>query len=502
MNQEAKNPIEAASNPIVNSIIDNLLVEESSRTLSAEEILDSEKQWKDVRVKIAAAAEISGKTFDDGTLNKATDLYFDRRYRFVEPARNFQTRLGEAYIDRARIGKKYGLPLLAALAILGTAWTATRQINNAVLNRAERRVETLVQTVNAEKNEIASTLNQKYDLVETQTLPRSEKAEAYAFMKDSKDKLESTDDFFVKFFPKGSATETVTRENYSDVEVKARNVLAALNKARENNEKVTEIVKLQDNLVAAQQGLEDLMKDVKHSNPNSVFSQRAETAYESGLADVAGRNLAEARIHKKELAQVASDIKQFAVLPTEEAQTYSAIKAVIARDELEGLGLAEQLHEQAQTSINSVNVPSLAASVASMKELDATLNQEYSLRVVSRPGVKSGIDRYYQGRFSGWYVISEAFDTRGNIVSRKITSCEDGRVYNVNMWGEKVAGNDPDIVDRIQSGYNDNSLLVRVIRDKMDNGIVDNNLIGEKKKGYLHDKLNHPDFQGKQITEW
>lgn len=504
MDQEIKNSRETpkASFDVV-SAINSLATEVRRERESAEDILDFDKQKKNIRERIIAAAKVQGETFSEEDIVKATDMYFDRQYRFIEPKENFVTKFADMYVDRARLGRKYGIPTMIAVLAAGAIFGAVKTAKNIALNLAEKNVETLVLDANAARREISSSTEKEYRIVSSKGLPTSEKVQANALLDDAKKRLASTDDFFVKYCPNGNSTDVITRDNYRVVESQVAGIVSSIEGAKQDVLKVTQIVELQDALFSEKQGLEALMAEVRNNNPPTILAQRAEVAYQSGLANISSRDLNGAKGHEGELRQVISDVRQFAALPSEEAKIYSAIKAVIAKDEKEGIALSEKLHTEAQTYISSVDVPRLNTTVQKMNGLNGILNQDYDVRIVSREGVKSGIDRYYQGSFSGWYLVVEAIDSSsGNVVPVQITNSENGQTSQVTMWGERVHGTDKDIVEKIQGGYSDSSLLVKVIKDKMDNGIVDDNQIGKKKKGYLHYKLNSSDFEGKQITSW
>ena len=77
-------------------------------------------------------------------------------------------------------------------------------------------------------------------------------------------------------------------------------------------------------------------------------------------------------------------------------------------------------------------------------------------------------------------MVVQAIDKSGREFPLKLRNIEDGRVENVTIWGEKVP----------------HEVYLRVKKDKIDNGIVDNSnsnglenrYIAEKKKGYINTK--------------
>jgi hypothetical protein len=119
--------------------------------------------------------------------------------------------------------------------------------------------------------------------------------------------------------------------------------------------------------------------------------------------------------------------------------------------------------------------------------LNADLNQNYTLRVVSRPGEMSGAWRYSEENteIKNYYLIVEGLDASGSPVTVNITSEEDQSSKRTKIWGVRV----PEAV------FN------RVAADKRDDQIIQNAVIGLKKRGYLE-----PDYEietsGGLILEW
>ncbi len=133
------------------------------------------------------------------------------------------------------------------------------------------------------------------------------------------------------------------------------------------------------------------------------------------------------------------------------------------------------------------DAPSARAAVAGLESLRVKLIQTYQLMVVSRPNEVSGVWRYPEGNDRGrnYYLIVEAVGPEGRPLTMPIRSEEDDRIYNVSAWGIRVP----------ESTFND------VARDKQDNGIVENRLLGEKARGEL-DPRYRMSVLGGAITSW
>lgn len=93
-----------------------------------------------------------------------------------------------------------------------------------------------------------------------------------------------------------------------------------------------------------------------------------------------------------------------------------------------------------------------------------------TMRIVDRPGVKSGQNRLYTdasgSRVSGYYLIVEAITPDGDIFPMNILNEETGQIVNVNRWGERVP----------------QEVFEKVKRDKSD-GRIDDNVVATKAAG-------------------
>jgi len=126
-------------------------------------------------------------------------------------------------------------------------------------------------------------------------------------------------------------------------------------------------------------------------------------------------------------------------------------------------------------------------AAADLTRLATQLRQSYQLMIVGRPGEPSGAFRI-PGRNQAarnYYVIVEAIGPDGVPLALPITSEEDGSTKTVTKWGLRVS----------QAAYD------AVRRDKMDDGIIQNRKVGEKRRGTLAVEYSMP-VQGGAITEW
>ncbi len=122
-----------------------------------------------------------------------------------------------------------------------------------------------------------------------------------------------------------------------------------------------------------------------------------------------------------------------------------------------------------------------------MAVLQADIEREYELRVANQPGECSGVWRIPDANpgARNYYIIVEAIDRRGAPVEASVINEEDGKRYRVSRWGLRV----------------DESVFREIAADKTDDGIIQNNRFGVKKRGYLQPEYLMP-TTGDAITRW
>jgi DNA repair exonuclease SbcCD ATPase subunit len=148
---------------------------------------------------------------------------------------------------------------------------------------------------------------------------------------------------------------------------------------------------------------------------------------------------------------------------------------------------AEKLYNDAMTALGRGDVAAAQNGYALLQQLYDQLVQEYQLRIVSREGVRSGIWRIPKNNPNArnYYIIVEAVTSDGKRLAVPITSEEDGKTQSVRQWGLRVKA----------------SVFEQIKRDKMDDGIINNNVFGIKNRGWLQPQYLIPTTGG-AITQW
>jgi len=148
---------------------------------------------------------------------------------------------------------------------------------------------------------------------------------------------------------------------------------------------------------------------------------------------------------------------------------------------------AEKLYKDAMTALGRGDVAAAQNGYALLQQLYDQLVQEYELRIVSREGARSGVWRVPQNNPNArnYYVIVEAVTADGKRLAVPVISEEDGKTHTVKQWGLRVKA----------------SVFDQIKRDKMDDGIINKNVFGQKKRGYLTPRYLIPTTGG-AIAKW
>lgn len=200
---------------------------------------------------------------------------------------------------------------------------------------------------------------------------------------------------------------------------------------------------------------------------------------------------------RRTAAVVAPEVerdREIANLRTAVAGSLEALRA--ATTDPTARAEADRLSQQAEAFEHTGGLDRLRAIRAELGTLEARVNQNYTVRIVSRPGQKSGIDRYFTDadgrRVSGYYLIVEAVAADGRVLPRPVRNIETGRTEEVSAWAERVP---KEVYDRIAA-------------DKRKDGIVDEDVFAVKPRGQLDERITLPGPDGPplsrlgQITQW
>jgi Family of unknown function (DUF6384) len=148
---------------------------------------------------------------------------------------------------------------------------------------------------------------------------------------------------------------------------------------------------------------------------------------------------------------------------------------------------AAQVLADGKTALARGDVTSARKAAQDMAAVRDDLRAEFTLRIVNRPGEASGVWREPLINRGGRndYLIVEAVAPGGKILARPILNEETGITSTVNKWGVRVS----------------NDIFEKVMADKRNNGIIERNIVGQKKRGFLDADYSMPVLGG-TITNW
>ncbi|EIC20862.1 DUF6384 family protein [Thiorhodovibrio frisius] len=174
-----------------------------------------------------------------------------------------------------------------------------------------------------------------------------------------------------------------------------------------------------------------------------------------------------------------------AALPHQLAEVHAETIAIAQSGEARAR--AEQLLETGQAAARSGDTDAARQALAALDAMQSILRQEYSLRILNRPGEQTGVWRIpdINTQARNYYIIVEAVDLSGGVLRVPITNEETGKTEMVTAWGLRV----------------DKPVFDAVARDKQDDGIIEHNSFGQKARGALT-----PSYEmrttGGAITQW
>ncbi len=190
-------------------------------------------------------------------------------------------------------------------------------------------------------------------------------------------------------------------------------------------------------------------------------------------------------VQPQRAATEAARVEITQTLPAQLAGAHAEIAAVTT--DAEARRRADALRADAERAIRAGDAPAARKAVTDLGALRADLVSEYTLTIVSRPGVDTGVWRRPPRNPLGrnYYLIVEAIAPDGRRLPLPIRNEETGETETVSIFGVRVP----------------QEMFERIARDKRDDGIVQLNRFGVKRRGALAPEYLMP-FEGGMITKW
>ena len=148
---------------------------------------------------------------------------------------------------------------------------------------------------------------------------------------------------------------------------------------------------------------------------------------------------------------------------------------------------AEVLRTRGKAAAAEGNRVGAEQAVTGLTALRDQLRQEFSLRIVNRQDVKTGFWTFPEINTdaTNYYLVVEAIAPDGKALTLPVPNEETGETENVAIWGVRVP----------------ESVYKSVEQDKLDDGIVQRNIMGVKEYGFLDVDYVMPVLGG-AVTRW
>lgn len=147
-------------------------------------------------------------------------------------------------------------------------------------------------------------------------------------------------------------------------------------------------------------------------------------------------------------------------------------------------GRADTLYALATSAIDKGNDREARSTLATMQALETQLLAAYTLRI---SGDTTGVWRVpdLNPSAANYYIIVEPIDSNGKNIAVPVVNEETGRTETVRAFGLRVS----------------EATFESIRRDKLDDGIIQKDVFGEKQAGFL-EPVYYYDTTGAAITSW
>jgi uncharacterized protein DUF6384 len=185
------------------------------------------------------------------------------------------------------------------------------------------------------------------------------------------------------------------------------------------------------------------------------------------------------------LAKEQARLEITETLPKQLRQAEAEVRAIATDDAAKQR--ASGLAKDAERAIGAGDRAAMLKINVDLAQLRDELMRQYTLTIVSRAGENTGVWRRppYGSQARNYYLIVEAITPEGQKLSLPIRNEETGAVETVSKFGVRVP----------------QDTFETVARDKRDDGIVQKNRFGVKRRGTLAVDYEMP-FEGGFITRW
>jgi hypothetical protein len=174
-----------------------------------------------------------------------------------------------------------------------------------------------------------------------------------------------------------------------------------------------------------------------------------------------------------------------ASLPDDLAEIHREVVALAQTDDAKAA--ADHWFSAGQGALQAKDTEAARQAIRGLEDERVVLQQEYTIRIVNRPGERTGVWRIpdLNTRARNLYIIVEAVDPSGRVLTVPIVNEETRATESVKQWGLRV----------------DESTFRAIAEDKQDDGIIERDRFGHKARGELVPHYEMPTTGG-AITRW
>lgn len=462
----------------------------------------------ELKARLAQIYLAQGIEVPDEILEAGIKAQRDRRFIYTAPT-GIKAKLAKAWIQRARVTRTLAVAALGVCGLLAGyhfAWSAPAERRAAALvaqlsseaamypdqvvlasSRFEAAKAGLASALEAARgNTQASRLSAIADQVESASLPLIRSltdALAKAHAQDALPRLQRVDGTtqFQGPAPRW-ANETQPEASY-----KARldEMTHELEQAQGDLSRLEQLGIQLERAIATSDALDNANQAVVATKPASAVEVVRARYYSAGDAAIRAEDLSQAEDAAKRLGRLVADAEAVVFI----AASLEDLRRVARSTGVAGSDMQElQALEEHVVAANTVEtVPQATAALERLQATVEVLQSSYTYRVVNRQGEMSGLWRHHESTpgARNHYLVVEALDEAGRAATLPIRNEETGQTELVSVFAVRVP----------EEEYN------RVGQDKMDNGIIDDDIVATKKRGALTPQFEIPTAGG-YITEW
>ncbi len=467
-------------------------IERQKRDLALQE-LSTDQQKARLREELEKVYAAEGATVSKGEIDAAIEAHYADRYLFKPPTRNLSYRLARAYIARFWIFTRIVVPLMVLFAmVLTVVAVVTAQIRTRHLEEeraVELRTVDLYTAVNSAHADLALVRGKVSRYAEPNAASRLDGRSLESVrstLQRNADQLQPLDQFLLKYCPHGDPKAAITQGNYHEVGGMLAARESGLNEVKQLISTAESGLAKLDELLAAARSLDAQIADIRGTRGPAAIKERAEDAYRSGKAAIAAAEPSGARKAAGTLEQLRKSLSSLEEIRGR-IEPLSREIAAIAKERA-ALEQKDSLIEQMSGAIAQGDLPRASASLEKLTDLKSTLDQSYSLRIVNRPGTKSGFNRFPKSNSNSkvYYLVVEAVDRENRTLSKLIVNEEDQQSKHMAVWAERVPR---ELYDQVKD-------------EKQKRGLIENPVLMTKERGYLTEQPGRLQKRTGQLTHW